>query len=273
VADKLTPLILDALTRAAAAPAGVPLFGSRSDPGLFPATAAGRTAAARAMADGHLQVVRTEQRGRQTRELAAVTPAGLVFLSEHASPNQVLGDFLRALEQREAEMALLLSSADRMAGSLAGLKEAVSLVLDRLQPVRSPAVAESIPSRPVAHPALTATHHPGVSSMNGVATLELGPAVETQDDLSAAVLARLADWSASAVAGQDCPLPELYRSLSTREVPPSIGTFHDSLRELVAERRIYLHPWTGPLYALPEPAYALLVGHNVAYYASARGSN
>jgi len=29
-------------------------------------------------------------------------------------------------------------------------------------------------------------------------------------------------------------------------------------------------PWTGPLYDLPEPHFALLVGHEVAYYASSR---
>ncbi len=34
--------------------------------------------------------------------------------------------------------------------------------------------------------------------------------------------------------------------------------------------RIYVHPWTGPLHELPEPAYALLVGHEIAYYASLR---
>ena len=105
--------------------------------------------------------------------------------------------------------------------------------------------------------------------MNGVATLE-APAVPDLDDLTGAVLARLADWAASAGAGQDCPLPELYKSLTTREVPPTIGVFHDCLRQLHTDHKVYLHPWTGPLYALPEPAYALLVGHNVAYYASAR---
>ena len=105
--------------------------------------------------------------------------------------------------------------------------------------------------------------------MNGTATLPAPPPADT-DELAGAVLTHLADWAASAGAGQDCPLPELYRALTPREPPPSIGAFHDCLRRLHADGRVYLHPWTGPLYTLPEPAYALLVGHNVAYYASTR---
>ena len=48
----------------------------------------------------------------------------------------------------------------------------------------------------------------------------------------------------------------------------TIGAFHDTLRALQTAGDIYLHPWTGPLYDIPEPPYALLVGHEVAYYAS-----
>lgn len=95
-------------------------------------------------------------------------------------------------------------------------------------------------------------------------------AAAPQADLAAAVLARLADWAASANAGEDCPLPDLFRSLTTRDPQPTIGEFHDCLRRLHAAGSVYLHPWTGPLYALPEPAYALLAGHNVTYYASPR---
>ena len=71
-------------------------------------------------------------------------------------------------------------------------------------------------------------------------------------------------------APDDCPLPELYRRL--RDVHPAltIGQFHDGLRRLHEQEQVYLHPWTGPLYAMPEPAFALLIGHEVAYYASAR---
>jgi hypothetical protein len=50
----------------------------------------------------------------------------------------------------------------------------------------------------------------------------------------------------------------------------TIGQFHDGLRRLHDGATIYLHPWTGPLYELPEPRFALLVGHEIAYYASSR---
>jgi hypothetical protein len=67
----------------------------------------------------------------------------------------------------------------------------------------------------------------------------------------------------SAPPGHDCPLPDLYRQLPG---PPSIGQFHDALRALHATGRAVLHPWTGPLYAMPEPALALLAGHEIMYY-------
>ena len=80
---------------------------------------------------------------------------------------------------------------------------------------------------------------------------------------------RLAEWHAASGTSQDFPLPELYRRLECAG-QVSVGQFHDALRQLHDDHQIYLHPWTGPLYALPEPAFALMVGHEVAYYASIR---
>jgi hypothetical protein len=74
----------------------------------------------------------------------------------------------------------------------------------------------------------------------------------------------LTNWHASG----DCPLPELFRRSRAKHSNLTIGQFHDQLRRLHDANTIYLHPWTGPLYTLPEPAFALLVGHEVAYYAS-----
>jgi hypothetical protein len=79
----------------------------------------------------------------------------------------------------------------------------------------------------------------------------------------------LSDWDSDGTSG-DFPLPDLYRRLKAAHPDLTIGRFHDGVRELHDREQVYLHPWTGPLYALPEPAYALLIGHEIAYYASAR---
>lgn len=89
--------------------------------------------------------------------------------------------------------------------------------------------------------------------------------IETREPLADSILEQLRLHSAT--AGEDCSLSELYRRLQPR---PSIGEFHDALRSLHSAGSIYLHPWTGPLTELPDPACALLAGHGVAYYASQR---
>ena len=81
------------------------------------------------------------------------------------------------------------------------------------------------------------------------------------------LLEALDRWQRGNALG-DCPLPVLYRSIKAESPWMTIGRFHDSLRGLHENRRVHLHPWTGPLHELPEPTYALLVGHEVAYYAS-----
>jgi hypothetical protein len=79
------------------------------------------------------------------------------------------------------------------------------------------------------------------------------------------VVRQIEVWRATNPSG-DLPLPRLYRSLP--EPRPSIGVFHDMLRQLQGLGRIALHPWTGPRYEIPEPAFALLAGHDIAYYAN-----
>jgi hypothetical protein len=88
-------------------------------------------------------------------------------------------------------------------------------------------------------------------------------------DCAADVVAELERWHESG-APDDCPLPELFRRVRGATPGLTVGAFHDALRRLHDAERVYLHPWTGPLYDLPEPACALLVGHEIAYYASLR---
>jgi hypothetical protein len=260
VADKLTPLILTALSRAASAPEGTPLFGSKSQPGLFANTSTAKAAAQKGLAEELL--AEANPSGGYT-----ITKKGLDFLIAQSSPRQVLEDLCRVLEARETDVKQLRDMAQRMMTQLSGLKTTLDAVLPQV--MSDCTTAASHVTRRFHHDSFQATHNNGDETMT--ATLISNPLVSEADsavDLSEAIVAHLSDWSSSAAAGQDCPLPELFRSLSLREPPPSIGTFHDRLRELQAAGRIYLHPWTGPLYALPEPSYALLCGHNIAYYAS-----
>lgn len=257
MADKSTRLIRDALSRAAAEPEGYALLSSKSDPGLFPPTAPARTAAERCKIEGFLNVVRTERKGKLTREICVLTDKGRQYLMHQSSPRDVLEDFVRVLESRQAEVETIADAVKNIQRTMQGIQTAIEHILPRFS-------------------------EPGVGTMNGTPVNGMTmngnsypiapapPAASTATDtLIAEVKAKLAEWHAAAGASEDCPLPELYRRLETAG-KTSIGQFHDGLRQLHDDRMIYLHPWTGPLYALPEPAFALLVGHEIAYYASIR---
>jgi hypothetical protein len=241
LADRSTQLLLDALSRAAADPAGVPLHASKSGPGLFPATAAARHAAQRCKEENLVKVVRTEARGKAVQEVCALTDKGLAYLLSQVSPRQLLEDLVRALEARQAQLADLVSAAREAQTSLEAFRALAGKVLQQLNP------------------------HGGAPVLREQAN----PSANGADAWTASALAYLVRRQ-DAGAAQDCPLPELYEA--ARRVYPRLspGEFHDGLRRLHEQGRIYLHPWTGPLYDLPEPACALLVGHEVAYYASLR---
>jgi hypothetical protein len=233
LADKSTHLLLDALTRATADPAGWPLYAGKSAPGLFPATAPARQAAQRCKEEGYVRVVGTEVRGKAVQEICALTDKGLAYLLSQVGPRQVLEDLVRAVEARRAQLGELVNSAHQAQASFEALQALAETVLRQL--------SDKPPT-----------------SANGV------------HDWTAAALAHLERWQASGVS-EDCPLPQLYRDVRPGAPSLSIGQFHDGLRKLHEQGRVYLHPWTGPLYEIPEPPYALLIGHEIAYYASRRG--
>ena len=231
MADKLAEQITEALRLAARDPAGLPLMRGKSGDGLFAATSAGKAAAQKALAEGLLRLVPPGSGARAGAEIAAATEKGVAYVAEATNLRPVLEDFVTAIEKREREFGQLRADLNRVGESLAALKT----------------LAESLrPAAPAVAPA----------------------AVEAAPDIVAgAVVAALAQWGRTAAqANEDCPLPELFALVRTEAV--TLGRFHDALRGLQAAGRVYLHPWTGPLYALPVPEMAMLSGHNVAYYAS-----
>jgi hypothetical protein len=237
VADKSSQMVLSALSRAAAEAAGLPLHGGRSSPGLFPATAAGKAAARRAAADGLLRPLPPDD-APAARAAWAITDKGLAFLFNQSSPRPVLEDFVRALEARHADAAALADAARQAADALEAMRGHVERLLPEL--TRARPLAEQFRA-----------------FQNGA------PAPDDR------LLAHLDAWQGTGSA-EDCPLPELFRRASADLPGLTLGAFHDALRRLHDAGRVWLHPWPGPLYDLPEPPFALLVGHQVAYYASSR---
>jgi hypothetical protein len=243
LADKSTQLVLDALSRAVADPGGVPLYGNRKAPGLFANTAGGRPLAQRCKDEGYLRVVHCETKGKTVQEVCAITEKGLAYLLDQVSPKQILEQLVQALQARQAQVGDLVAAARQWQAGIEALQAAVERVLQQIhKPNGTPGPYAGVPG-----PA---------PSGNGCETW------------TTEVLTSLAQWRDSG-ATEDCPLPEVYRR-AQRVARLSIGQFHDGLRRLHDQQRIYLHPWTGPLHEVPEPAYALLIGHEVLYYASSR---
>jgi len=236
LADKSTPLILEALSRAAAEPDGLYLHASKGALGLFAASPAARQAAQRCKNEGLLQSIRTDIRGKSVAEICAITEKGLAYLIAQASPKQVIEDFIRALDARQGQLNSVVDAVRQMHSSLASIR----------------AVAERLNSSAIRPP-------------------EPAPSANGSPGWVADVVSRLSNWRQTG-ASSDCPLPDLYRSALESTPKLTVGQFHDGLRKLHDEERIYLHPWTGPLCDLPEPSLALLVGHEIAYYASIRTS-
>src|SRR5262249_51226520 len=190
--------------------------------GLFATSAVAKRAAQRCLEDGYLQVLRRETSKNKTQETCAITERGLAYLLSQVSPKRVLEDLVRVLEARQSQVNELVVVARQWQVGLQTMQATVEKVL---QPVQKPGIVG--PS----------------SSANG------------SDIWLAQIVAYLAHWDDSG----DCPLPQLFARARDSAPSLTVGHFHDGLRRLHEQERIYLHPWTGPLSEIPEPACALLV--------------
>lgn len=228
MADKSTSLIVDALRCGLAAPNGLPLFAGKGGPGLFPATTAAKQAAQLCKDQGLLQVLRTETRGKSSLETCAVSEKGLSYLLRQEHPKAVLEQLVTGLQERSGQLDGVIDAARQS-----------QAILDRLRTFTEKVLEEV---RKSALPTL-------------------------QADLCADILNVLTEWQRAGNL-DDCALPELYWQLKRSAPKLAVGAFHDALRRLHDEHRLLLHPWTGPLYDLPEPGFALLIGHEIAYYVS-----
>ena len=237
MADSVQNIILAGLQQAAAQPRGLPLTASKGAPGLFLANAAGKKAGQHCLDQGWLRTVRTEPRGKTSVEFLGLTDAGLAYLLDQVHPRHILTNFIEAVEARRRQLDDLLDLVRIQQESLTELGHRVDRVLSAWKPEAMDQKAQ-----------------------------EASP----KDKTVTLIMDLLDRWQRGGSLG-DCPLPHLYKACP--QPATSIGQFHDAVRRLHDDSRIYLHPWTGPLYEIPEPSLALLTGHEIAYYASPRRSS
>lgn len=230
--EKTTQLIVQALCRALLQPEGAPAVAARQRIGLFPATAAGKLAAERCLQEGWLVPIPNASNGNKNDHWT-ITEKGKRYLGERVPPKQLVEDFLRALEVRNDQFAKIV---DSVRGAQRGIAELCSM----LRPLV--AFPDSEADSKASFPA------------------------------SQAVMRALRDCHGANGAHEDVPLPVLFARV--RGICPelTLGMFHDALRQLHESEAIWLHPWTGPLYEIPDPHFALLVGHEIVYYASPRNT-
>jgi hypothetical protein len=240
--------LLQALKQALAEAGEQRLYRSGKLPGLFSTrTGANAAAADRAIAEGLLEIVRTEDKGKLTVEWVRLTPTGVSFLHAHEAPRAVLEELQAALQTTKAGVPVWL---DGMRQEVQSLTDRLAVEMDKLLH-RLDALSQRVDE------ALRRTDADVPALADGVAR-----AVPWAAD----VIYYLDRRRKSGAAG-DCPLPELFAALRQRRPGVTLADFHDGLRRLDDLRAISLRSFAGKPEELSEPEYALLDGANVLYYA------
>ncbi|HVW01887.1 MAG TPA: hypothetical protein VHB77_16160, partial [Planctomycetaceae bacterium] len=235
-------LALDALSRAVADPTPRPLFGTKAKPGVFIGSGQPlKAAAALCEQSGWLEATgEFEGKGKTRKPLYRVTAAGGRHVVEHAESAELLRDMLAVLDYKRERLQGLheeLASLQKLIGQQT---EVLGQCLERLAP---PDLSRVLNLSPAAH---------------------AGNGQERTDGWQSAALAYLTDYRRRNAFGF-CPLPELFRQTAESR-GMTIGQFHDEIRQLVADRRIRLHPFTQAAYQLQDEQYALISGQEIKYY-------
>ena len=247
--DKVTEALVAALKEALAQPGEHRLYRSGKLAGLFPGrTGANAEAAARALRDGLLEIVRTETKGKAEVEWVKPTPKGVNFVHDHESPVMVLRELRTALETaRDGTPAWLAKVGTELQELSCRLTAEVQKYLQRLE-----ALGQRVDE------ALRRAEAGGPAVPDGVAAAA---------PWAVDVLAYL-DRRQTSGANGHCPLPELFAALREQHAELSLPDFHDGLRRLQDRRALRLFPAADPSQPLAEPEYALLDGVQLLYFAA-----
>jgi hypothetical protein len=245
--DKIPEALVQALKQSLTEDGEQPLFKSGKLDGLFSSrSGANAEAAARAVRDGLLEVIRTETKGKTSIEWVRLTPRGMDFLHDQESPVQALKDLLAVLQVNRESVPLWLTEMQRELQSLGQrLTDEAQRWTHRLEAL-SQQVEEALRRADVAEP-------------------QLSDGAIADAPWAAEALAYL-DRRRVAGAKDACPLPELFAALREKSPELSVTDFHDRLRRLRDRRALRLLPFTGQPSDIQEPEYALLDGATLLYH-------
>lgn len=246
--DRSTQILVEGLQQALARGDEQRLYRRGKLEGLFSGrTGAAGDAAAQALRDGLLEVARTETRGATTTEWVRLTPRGVDFLHEHQSPAAALHELRNALRVNEqavpAWLAEMRAGLQAMEQRLATDAQKWQQQLEALTRRAEDTLRRLDEAAPLL-PRELAEHYPwAIDALNYI------------------------DRRKNGGAPDDCPLPELFASLTRGHPHLSIMDYHEGLRRLHERQVLRLAPAAG-LADLPQPEYALFDGGTVLYYAA-----
>lgn len=246
-ADKTTPAVIEALKQGMAQPGEHRLYKSGKLAGLFPGrTGANIEAAAQALRDGFLEVVRTETKGKTPVEWVKLTQKGVDFVLSHESPARAMDELRQALEMtREGLPAWLVQIRRGLQEQADKVVDEVKSVLGRLESL-SVRIGKALERAEASAPKLPAG-----------ATTAFPWALEALTYL---------DRRKEGGAPSPCPFPDLFAAIRARDHDLAMNAFHAGLRSMQERGVLQLLPFSGPPEELPEPEYALLDGTTMYYY-------
>ena len=234
------PEAVAALSRAAVDRIPRKLFGTAKSPGIFQGSGQKqKLAAAKCLENGWLEgtgdFVGT---GKSKQETFRVTESGVEFAMENAEIPSLLKDLLMANDsQRE--------TLQQVATQLRILSEAVPAQHDLLLYLKQSArISPALPN----------------GSMNPPPpTLAIGQEWLHQ------IVTYVTQYRKQH-PHRSCTFAELYRDVAA-PAGATIGQFHDGLRQLAQQRKIWLEPWTGAMSDLDQDHLALVQGKEMKFYA------
>jgi hypothetical protein len=246
--DKVKELLVEALRQGAGRSGEQRLYRSGKLPGLFVSrTSVHVEAAAQAVRDGLIEIVRSEARGKAVIEWVQVTAKGVQFVLEHDSPVRAMQELETLLKLNAEGFPVWVQELQRQiddvgrrfALEVAGIQERLEHLLERVQQT------------------LKRTDKFGPQPVDGAA------GVIPWSHAAVDYLERRSEGG----IGDKCPLPELFAHVQGQENALTIQDFHHGLRRLHDRGAVRLWPHEGPQ-GPPEPEYALLDGSMVYWYAA-----